>query len=98
MLNAFDPIVAITHQSIVADELSPAQEVFLRCLYGLPLDDQQLDIYAKATGNAAYSPREFRESTCIAGRRSGKSSKLAANIAVYEACFRPHALGRGERG
>ena len=78
--------------------MSAAQTAYIRALYGLPLSPIKLAIYSLATGNAEYFPREYRESTAICGRRSGKSSKIAANVAVYEACFRTHALAPGEKG
>lgn len=91
-------IEAIRDPAIIGDSISPAQEAYLCALYGLDLDDEQRAIFEKATGRSEYRPQEARESTAICGRRSGKSSKLAANIAVYEATFREHRLAPGERG
>jgi hypothetical protein len=93
-----DIISAIKDPKLFRDTLSDAQETALRSLYGLPLTDAQLEIYTRATGNGVYTPREYREATIIAGRRSGKSSRIAANVAVFEACFRRHVLATGERG
>jgi hypothetical protein len=42
--------------------------------------------------------REYREAAFVCGRRSGKSDKLAANVAIYESFFRKHRLSAGERG
>lgn len=91
-------IDAIQDPRFIADTISPAQETALRVLYGLPLSDEQVDIYQRATGLSTYLPQEHREATYICGRRSGKSSKLAANIAIFEAAFRKHELACGERG
>jgi hypothetical protein len=91
-------IEAIKDPKLFRDTLSEAQETALRALYGLPLSDSQLEIYCRATGRASYEPREHRECMFICGRRSGKSSRIAANVAVYEACFRKHVLATGERG
>jgi hypothetical protein len=90
-------IEVIRERELLDDSVSLAQATALKALYGLALTDEELAIYQQATGNAEYSWREFRESMLICGRRSGKSSKLAANIAVYEACFRTHAVATGER-
>jgi hypothetical protein len=48
----------------------------------------------------SVATREFNEATFICGRRSGKSDRLAANIAVYEAVVGGHEryLAPGERG
>ena len=53
--------------------------------------------FRRATGRAEYKPREYHEAGFYLGARSGKDDKLASNIAIYEACFRPHKLSRGER-
>jgi hypothetical protein len=58
---------------------------------------EQLAIFERATGRK-YQQREYREIMGICGRRSGKSDKIAGNVAIYEACFRRHKLSRGERG
>ena len=68
---------------------------FLKSIYGLELDVDELDFYCRATGSKTYDPREQREITAIIGRRGGKT-RLAAQIAVYEA-IRDHKLPPGER-
>jgi hypothetical protein len=95
---AFDSVALIKSRNVIGDTLSVGQECFLRCLYGLKLDAEMHDIYVRATGNSVYNAREYREAVAICGRRSGKSSRLAANIAVVEAVFRKHELATGERG
>jgi len=92
-----DIITAIRNKNLIGDEVSPAQETLLRTVYGLPLEDLQLEIYRRATDRQVYEPREYREIDAICGRRSGKSSRIAANVAVFEAALRQHRLARGER-
>jgi hypothetical protein len=77
--------------------LSLAQRACLKTIYGLPLDGEELEVYRRAAGRADYMPQEYNEATLIVGRRGGKTSKIAAPIACYEA-FRDHQLSRGERG
>ena len=77
-------------------ELSPAQETILKATYGLELNPAELDIFRRGTGREIYEPREHTEATVIAGRQGGKTSRIDAIIAVYEAC-RDHGLKRGER-
>lgn len=90
---------AVLEPRLIGDTLSAAQAVALKTLYGLPLDLlTEQAIHHQATEKEVYEPREYREACFICGRRSGKSSKLAANIAVFEAVFRQHNLARGERG
>jgi hypothetical protein len=78
--------------------LSPAQRMSLKAVYGLPLTAEELGIFKQTTGLPEYVPREWSEVTFILGRRSGKSDKLASNIALYEACAREHKLSVGETG
>ena len=55
----------------------------------------------QALGDAEAVPqRQFSEGTLICGRRSGKSDRLAANVAVFEAATGGHekSLTIGERG
>jgi hypothetical protein len=88
----------ITHPQLLNDQtLSVAQKTFLKATYGLPLDNQECQVFRRATGRSEYVPTEQNELTLIAGRRGGKTSKIAAPIAVYEA-FRDHALGSGDCG
>src|SRR5882762_10162198 len=91
-------IEVVLDSRLIGDSLSPAQVTGLKVLYGEPLLDEELVFYRLATEREAYAPREYREADFICGRRSGKSSKLAANVAIYEAVFRKHNLARGERG
>ena len=87
-----------THPEVLNDQsLSIAQQSFLKANYGLALNSEEREIYQRATGRSECVLAEQNESTLVAGRRSGKTSKIAAPIALYEA-FRDHHLARGDRG
>ncbi len=77
-------------------ELSPGQRTILKAMYGLELNQAELDIYRRATGRHIYEPREHNEATVIVGRQGGKTSRIGAIVATYEAC-RDHGLTRGAR-
>jgi hypothetical protein len=88
----------IEHPELLNDQsLSVAQKTFLKATYGLPLNSEEREIYQRATGRSEIVSIEQNEATLIAGRRSGKTSKIGAYIALYEA-FRDHHLTRGDRG
>ena len=74
---------------------SAGQKVCLTSIYGLPLSPDGLQIYQRGTGRKIYDATEQREITIIAGRRSGKTGKIAAVICCFEA-FRDHGLPPGE--
>jgi hypothetical protein len=80
----------------------PAQEVILRAMYGLPLDDDQKQIYMELTHGDVYSAgQEKTEGVFVLGARSGKSF-LSSIIGLYEATVRSPQwrkyLMMGERG
>lgn len=77
--------------------LSTGQRTILKVTYGLPLEGAELELYCRATGRESYNPQEQDELSILAGRQSGKTTHIAAVIAVYEA-FRDHGLPDGERG
>ena len=72
----------------------------MRAIYGLPLNDSQLDIFHQCTGRESYLRHGFQEATVIAGARAGKDSRIAAPIALYESIYGGHQkhLSKGERG
>jgi len=78
-----------------------AQEVILRVIYGLPLNDDQLKIYRKLTKNKKEfeSGEEKTEAVLNLGARSGKSL-LASVIALYEGTRKKWSkfLNKGESG
>jgi hypothetical protein len=98
-----DAIPTITefaeHREYLGLEYSPAQRACLKCIYGLPLTDEELALYRECTGRDVYTPPVggYRDVTIIAGRRSGKDSRLACVMAVYEAIYgawaKYHSLG-----
>ena len=73
--------------------------VFLRALFGLPMDKGQVKAFKEFTDRKKPPTAQVKEAYVIAGRRSGKSF-TAALIACYLALFkdwRPY-LTRGEQG
>lgn len=79
--------------------LSVAQRMALKAVYGLELTPEELKVFRQTTGlRQSIIGKEWNEATFILGRRSGKSDKLASNIALYEACMRKHDLSVGQIG
>jgi hypothetical protein len=74
---------------------SDAQLACLKSIYGLPLSERELKIYQRGTGRATYDALEQTDASIIAGRQGGKTSKIAAPIACFEA-FRDHGLPPGQ--
>jgi hypothetical protein len=68
--------------------------VFLKAVYGLDLDQDELAIFRSHTGRSKPSLQGYAEAVAIVGRQSGKT-QLAATLAVYEAITAPVASGRG---
>jgi hypothetical protein len=64
-----------------------AWRVFLKALFGLPMDDAERETFTRCTGRAAPSVKGYNEAFLIVGRRGGKSLTLAT-IAVFLAAFR----------
>jgi len=83
------------------DDSWKAWSVFLKALFCIPMDAEEMEIFTEYTGRAEAPNRTkpFKESTLIVGRRGGKSQALAI-IAVYLACFKDwrRYLAPGERG
>ena len=74
--------------------------VFLRALFGLPIEDPaDLELFRRCTGLPEPPQERVRECTAICGRRSGKSF-ISALVTVFLACFKDWTpwLSRGERG
>ena len=74
--------------------------VFLRALFGLPIEDPaDLELFRRCTGLSEPPKERIRECAAICGRRSGKSF-ISALTAVFLACFKDWTpyLNRGERG
>jgi hypothetical protein len=60
--------------------------VFLKAVYGLPLDADERVTFEQHTGRTIYAPPPggWREAVCIVGRQSGKT-RVASLLATYEA-------------
>jgi hypothetical protein len=95
-----DIIEFIEDSSLIGDtSLSVPQKVSLKAVYGLEMNQKERAVFRKITGRKQYrAGNEVPEATFILGRRSGKSDKLASNIALYEACSRKHDLSVGQVG
>jgi len=92
-----DPVRFATE--VVGEDLSPAQRTLLKAIYGLALTAEEAAIFQACTGRPAPDPpRPFYDVCVIAGRRSGKSSRIVANVAAIEAVLGQHEVGlaRGE--
>lgn len=68
--------------------------VFLKALYGLPLEAEEVASFQKHTGREAYAPPPggWKEVVAIVGRQSGKT-RVASLIASYEAALAPSLGG-----
>ena len=71
----------------------------LKGAYGLPLSDDELATFQAVTGNRKPPSKRVDELWNVVGRRGGKS-KIAAALAVFEACCIDHSakLSPGETG
>lgn len=73
--------------------------VFLKALFGLPMSEEERELFQQCTGRADPPAGGVRESWLVVGRRGGKSMVLAL-IAVFLAAFVDWSayLSPGERG
>ena len=73
--------------------------VWLKAVFGLPMDDGELALFQKCTGRISSSPNGVNEVFTITGRRGGKS-RIASVVAVFIGCFYDFSrhLSAGERG
>jgi hypothetical protein len=69
----------------------------LRAAFGLPLDDDEHEVFRRVAGGRSVPSKRVSELWCLAGRRSGKS-RMAAALGVYFAAFVQHKLAAGEVG
>ena len=60
--------------------------VWLKSLYGLPLEERELSLFQKCTARTQPPAKEPKESATIVGRRGGKS-KMAASVGAFTAAF-----------
>jgi hypothetical protein len=93
-----DIIEFVEDVALIGDKsLSPAQKMSLKAVYGLALTPEEEALRKQTTGRQAYIPGlEQTEVTFCLGRRSGKSDKLASNIAIFEAVARDLKFSVGE--
>jgi hypothetical protein len=72
---------------------------FLKALYGLPLVEDEQELFKSCTQRDYTQGKSFEEAYCICGRRGGKS-RVASFIAAFEAVFGgwQEKLSKGERG
>lgn len=95
---AVDIVRAIGDSRLIGGgPISDAQETLLRAIYGLKLNAEQIEIFKRATGRSDYAPRVYRDISALCGRRAGKSTRIAANLAIYEAAITPHSIPLTER-
>lgn len=57
---------------------------FLRAVYGLPMDAEDLTLYQKHTGRTRPREGGYAEACAIVGRQSGKTA-IAATVGAFEA-------------
>ena len=90
----------LTDAQLLGLSCSPRQLTVGKALYGEPLDAEELEYWRQHTGRATYPGVAFPEGTIIAGARSGKDSRIAVPVLLYEAVFGGHEayLGKGEHG
>ncbi len=62
--------------------------VFLKAVYGLPMDTDELEIFQHHTGRTAPLPGGYPVAVVIVGRQSGKT-RIAGTVAAYEALIAP---------
>ena len=89
----------VEDENLLALSISPAQRTLLKSIYGLALTAEELDLWRRCTGRETYPGKAFAEVCVVAGARSGKDSRIAAPVAIYEALFGGHEkhLAPGER-
>jgi hypothetical protein len=73
--------------------------VFLKALFALPMDEDEVIFYARHTKRQLAPSKPFKEAWVAVGRRGGKSI-MAALLGVFVACFRDYSkyLKPGEFG
>lgn len=69
----------------------------LKAAFGLELNQDESRAFGSVAGSRKPPSQRVRELWAIIGRRSGKS-RMAAALAVFQACFVKHKLAAGERG
>ncbi len=105
MTEAFGELVlrSMSDPKIFGPHFQPSESwdawrTVIRCLYGLPLSEEELPLFRKATGRSQTFIDAVVEAVLLAGRRCGKS-RLLGMSATALACFRDYTpyLAPGER-
>jgi len=68
-------------------------KIFLKSVYGLPMNQKEVNIYKKFTGRTKPPKKPAESIYCISGRKSGKTlitSCLAIYISLFEDFWHPH--------
>ena len=78
-------------------ETFAAWRVFLRSIFGLPIDPDDMPLFTAATGRTVAPTKRATEAYAIVSRR-GRKTLMLSGVAVYLAAFQDWrgALGRGE--
>ena len=95
MTAAFTIEDALTDAQLLGAGLGPIASwstwlAVLKGAYGLPLSDDELATFQTVTGNRTPPSKRVDELWNVVGRRGGKS-KIAAALAVFEACCIDHS-------
>src|SRR2546423_126449 len=79
-------------------DLSPGQTAVLKLFYGIPITDtEELRLALKGLGRDSLGVlRHYLTCYVLAGRRSGKSMRLIALVAIHEAFFAGHVINENE--
>jgi len=78
-------------------DLSHVQRVILKAIYGLALEERELATFHALSGGKSPRKGGWDVVSLGCGRRSGKTEKIAANIAAYESVtFDERQLSPGE--
>jgi hypothetical protein len=88
---------AMSDPALFGPHFEPAESwtawrVFVKALFGEPLDDAEVEVWKQHTGRDLPPCSSAREGWLICGRRAGKSRMMATN-ATFLACFRDHTEG-----
>jgi hypothetical protein len=84
-------IVEACHPKLLNIPLSLGQSMFLKANDGLPMNQEETDLFCVASGRDSYAPGHYvREPYLNAGRRFGKTHHVVVPAACYAAVFRKY--------
>ena len=79
------------------EDISVAQVSVLKAIYGLSMSEEEERVFLQLTDGRKARSGGYSEAWIIVGRRSGKTDKILANCAVFEAfTFDGSSLADGE--